>query len=234
MATESTPLCPRCRRLDQVRKVLSIVSEGISIGHFQSVNPVQWQGKTYYLPAEREMTTATLLARRLAPPSRPEKPKYEHESWEKYAPASERARVYSFAIPLALFCLVASCVVAGWILTALFGENVGGGEMVLGYVIWAAISTGSVIIVFLLMALLARVFPPLLKWYGDSAATKKAHATAKSIAQARYAKRLQAYEQWPRAIARWNALYYCARDDGVFLEGSRLVPVEQMHAFLYE
>lgn len=41
--------------------------------------------------------------------------------------------------------------------------------------------------------------------------------------------------RWQRAIARWDQLYYCARDDGVLIPGqSRLVPVDQMTSFLYE
>jgi hypothetical protein len=41
--------------------------------------------------------------------------------------------------------------------------------------------------------------------------------------------------RWKRAIARWNQLYYCSRDDGVFIPGqSHFVPVDQMTDFLYE
>jgi hypothetical protein len=36
------------------------------------------------------------------------------------------------------------------------------------------------------------------------------------------------------ATARWNQLYYCYRDDGIFTEYSRFVPTEQMGQFLIE
>jgi hypothetical protein len=40
--------------------------------------------------------------------------------------------------------------------------------------------------------------------------------------------------RWERAVARWKSLYYCSRDDGVFLaHDSFLVPVAQMNDFLY-
>jgi hypothetical protein len=42
------------------------------------------------------------------------------------------------------------------------------------------------------------------------------------------------YERWQRAYERWQQLYYCARDDGVFLpKEARFVPIEQMEALLY-
>lgn len=41
-------------------------------------------------------------------------------------------------------------------------------------------------------------------------------------------------EAWQRAMSRWKALYYCSRDDGVFLPSqSVLVPLSQMKPFLY-
>lgn len=42
------------------------------------------------------------------------------------------------------------------------------------------------------------------------------------------------YQQWERASARWQRLYYCFRDDGVFLDGQTLlVPAGQMRFWLY-
>ena len=40
---------------------------------------------------------------------------------------------------------------------------------------------------------------------------------------------------WQRAVDKYDRLYHCRRCAGVFLEGqNRLVPLEQMHSFLYE
>jgi hypothetical protein len=39
---------------------------------------------------------------------------------------------------------------------------------------------------------------------------------------------------WKRAMVRWNRLYYCARDDGVFdPEDGIFVPTEQMMDYIY-
>lgn len=52
-------------------------------------------------------------------------------------------------------------------------------------------------------------------------------------------KRRRKFEQeiaiWKEVIRKWNRLYYCARDDSVFILGQNpFVPVDQMTAFLYE
>jgi hypothetical protein len=39
---------------------------------------------------------------------------------------------------------------------------------------------------------------------------------------------------WTAAMNRWDALYYCARCDGVFIPGQdKLVPSKKMHEFVY-
>ncbi|MBE2183482.1 MAG: hypothetical protein IAE89_08665 [Anaerolineae bacterium] len=41
-------------------------------------------------------------------------------------------------------------------------------------------------------------------------------------------------EQWKRALARWEELYYCYRDDGVFLPNHAVfVPIARMKQYLY-
>jgi hypothetical protein len=45
----------------------------------------------------------------------------------------------------------------------------------------------------------------------------------------------QRYAQWQRAMEKYKTLQYCSRCAGVFLEGqNRIVPLEQMQAFLTE
>jgi hypothetical protein len=40
---------------------------------------------------------------------------------------------------------------------------------------------------------------------------------------------------WGQAKSKWSQLWYCARDDGVFIAGQRrLIPAEQTQAFIYE
>jgi hypothetical protein len=50
-----------------------------------------------------------------------------------------------------------------------------------------------------------------------------------------WARVRRALPAWERAVARWYDLYYCGRDDGVYLpERAELVSVELMGTLLYE
>jgi len=41
--------------------------------------------------------------------------------------------------------------------------------------------------------------------------------------------------RWERAMQRWSALYYCARDDGVFIPSENtFVPITQMMDYIYQ
>lgn len=52
--------------------------------------------------------------------------------------------------------------------------------------------------------------------------------------ESQQASRQAADERVKRGIARWMKLYYCARDDGVFLPGGdELIPADQMAGYLY-
>jgi len=57
----------------------------------------------------------------------------------------------------------------------------------------------------------------------------------KRLAREKWERECPALVAWRRACARWNQLYYCARDDGVFIPGqTRLIPVDRMRDFLYQ
>ena len=51
--------------------------------------------------------------------------------------------------------------------------------------------------------------------------------------QAALAKRQAATEMVKKGIEKWMKLYYCAREDGIFLPGSgEMLPLDQMHWYL--
>jgi hypothetical protein len=40
---------------------------------------------------------------------------------------------------------------------------------------------------------------------------------------------------WEKAVVKWNSLYYCARDDGVFLPGENIfIPTSELSTYLYQ
>ena len=47
-------------------------------------------------------------------------------------------------------------------------------------------------------------------------------------------ERLAKAQKWERAMNRWERLYYCARDDGVFIPGETpFIPMNKVQEFLY-
>ncbi len=63
---------------------------------------------------------------------------------------------------------------------------------------------------------------------------RKVHAEARDREVEALASQAAGRAVWERAMARWQELYYCARDDRVFIPGEhQAVPVAQMHDLLY-
>lgn len=214
-------VCPNCGQLDAIRRVYSIVTEGISVGSYQGVAPLQLQDKTYYFLAQRGMASSTLLAQRLAPPTRPEKPRdykhYEHEAWWEHSPSSVKLINVGFMGVIMVFMAI------GCIATLLILEVIR--NLVRTSDDWLYWLLGIVIGMFLVIIVPAIVLAILVKLFGgpaDISVVKQVNETSARIARARYSEALRQYEQWPQALAKWrDELYYCARCDGVFTKGSR-------------
>lgn len=71
MNAETAPICPRCGQLDAVRKVSSIVKEGVSVGEYEAYYPGQIAGKPLNIPVRKQMVSTTELAQKLKPPVKP-------------------------------------------------------------------------------------------------------------------------------------------------------------------
>ena len=109
--TETPPVCPSCRRIDQVRKVSSIVTEGTArVGYSDVLGTLAGSGSAVY---------QTALSQRLAPPARPEEK-------TKKQPASLETRQFGKIIMFGLVGLLGLwlavfkpvdnvvCVATGW------------------------------------------------------------------------------------------------------------------------
>jgi hypothetical protein len=62
--------CPKCGN-EQVQKVSAIVDEGITEGSYESREPYQLDGKTYYFLTKRAINSTTGLAKKVAQPPLP-------------------------------------------------------------------------------------------------------------------------------------------------------------------
>ena len=183
--------CPRCNQMDQVRKVTSIVTEGVSETRVQGANPVSWGGKTYYLPVHRAGSSVTMLAKRLLPP---EKPK------------TLGGRFWGALRWGILLAFLGCCGCLGALPLMSMGDSTTGTLGVIAGLFFIAL--GAILSILAIISL----------------------ASGKTRQQSDAEQR-----QYQRALAKWNTLYYCYRDDIVFVPGeSSFASPEQLHAFLYQ
>ena len=184
--------CPRCNQMDQVRKVTSIVTEGVSETRVQGTNPVRWGGKTYYLPAHHAGSSVTMLAKRLLPPL--EKPK------------TLGGRFWGALGGGILLAFLGCCGLSGALSSMSMGDSTTGTLGVIAGLFLIAL--GAILSILAIISL----------------------ASGKTRQQSDAEQR-----QYQRALAKWNTLYYCYRDDIVFVPGeSSFASPEQLHAFLYQ
>lgn len=221
MVSESAPVCPRCGQIDKVTKVLAIVSESISVGQYESVVPLQVQGKTIYLPSQRAIVSSNLLAQRLMWPQQPKKPERSHVRLKPTKiPREHQTHSFLWNWVIGIPAFVLSIPVA-----ALLGLQ--------DIVSWLVVFGVLLLLTFYPTLLAFRYFFPSYKAYARW--RKEDEALAKREIDLNYQEDVAIYNKWPAAVEKWQRLYYCARDDGVFVPNqSRFVPVEQMQSFLYE
>lgn len=74
MVSKSQIICPKCHRADAVRKVSALVAEGTYTGESSGVAYVQAEHGVDMIPVMQTSTSRSILAAKLSPPRKPEKP----------------------------------------------------------------------------------------------------------------------------------------------------------------
>ncbi len=207
-----TIVCPKCGKDDQIRKVTSIVTEG-STGMMYSdvLGTLAGTGSAFF---------QTALAQRLRPPSQPKKPKKSD-----YMPRTPR-RFFVFLflnLPLSVIILALLSsrisVPDNWVfgLICLFG--------------WALLAS----VLFVTELYVGAILLGWRRWLALFLGMDERYQEARKQAERDYQGALRLYMKWPEAIRLWNNLYYCSRDDIVFVPGKDgFASPEQLHIFLYQ
>ena len=217
MAIQTGPSCPSCAQLDSVRKVTSIVSEGTLVGQYEDSAPVQWQGKTYWIPVQKSTAFSTVLAQRLAPPAQPKKP-------IKKNPTSPVFFTAGLTILVVIFWAI-----VGIVLEPALGLEHGG----LNRLLEDRLGPLSIVCSLLCVSITGGVLGWVILRAFPSLGTKLQQDNQHAMAQ--YQAELRLYERYPIAIKRWRQLYYCSRCDVVFIPGEgRFAPIEKMYSYLYD
>lgn len=219
MTTPSNALfCPQCGLAEPVQKA-SVLYEG---------NTKEWQETTGSGDSRHTVTrqAKTLLGQRLSPPAKPNagiNPKW----WWWGCAGLTAFLALTFGLPLCLslaFGLVG--LIAPLVGIAAVDPSLSGmlEQVTIPGWSWAvgAICLGALLLVGALIAWRASV------WAGKTYASQ----------QANYQRRVSDTEtevaRWERAMENWRNLYYCARDDVVFLRGKRAAPSAEMQKYIYE
>jgi len=232
-------VCPVCLRDDRIQRVSTIVSAGTH----EHITSTPYEADPNYVAVQRT-TTTTLLARRLAPPPQPFIPIRRRPSPHDYGFTflSDFQRVWG----VASFSIFTCCLVFSF--WALSGFIVAAGQSP-QELAWFSSSSPVELLVAWGTLLLCAVVPLCIAVAIFTAKVVEYNeARARITPQHRhqlYLARLAEWERqvaqdeavrekWRQAVGHWaNDLYYCRRDDVVFLPGSTGVAPEQFRDMLY-
>lgn len=191
-------VCPKCKEIDMVRKVSSVVSGGTSVGRYAgptagaSINlgTRRTSVSSYYTNLTGSSWTA--ISARLTPPLQP---------------TYKSVFGIYFGIGIGVIAL-SFLLVIPWLMTVLFPSRFTIIEWLL-YLLFIMTATGVTVGAILIIVGIIR--------------EKKNKEEANN-----------AIPGWVRALQRWDRLYYCARDDGVFIpEEGIFVPTPRMVEYIY-
>jgi len=202
--------CPHCGENDKVQKVSAIVAGQTYDIHGTSIESQVYtdkEGKTHYQSSSVPYsgTQISVLAQRLSPPRKP----------------SAGSDTLVFLLVFGLWIFAALCGLMSLYVAAvmLFGHSTpyisSTSERIREAVMWGGM--------FMVFAIPAGIIGTVI--YKVSSAARK-----KKLVQ------VQAdMPRWENAVERWNRLYYCFRDDNVFIPSeNRGVPISQMMEYIYE
>ncbi len=225
---ESYARCPRCNRNDRAEKVSAILSS-----HTQNIDSEELRTEVYYTPSgqrisrqvavPKKMKQTSELAKKLSPP---EKPKPLPKPRLKPYP---NKKSNAFLIIGIILLVVSALIFTGTLLAGFmeFFEDTG------------------MFLICLIPSFLAIVIGIVLTILGivNHSRVKNKYQQAWSAVARRNRNVTQQWQEandkhmanWQKAMDRWEALYYCHRDDCVFIpEEGTYAALSKMKDYLFE
>ncbi len=231
---EAYARCPQCGRNDKSEKVTAVIaSHSQEISGMEQKNEiiVDLQGRqrvvTNSVPFTRKQVS--ILGQRLALPVEPMfEPGIQSRGFIPAGGGSSTGGILAI-IGGSVLLLVSACMVLGGI-SILFSSSDTQTQdtaimMIIGLV-------GSIILLFAGAALIALGIFLMVR----SGKNKKVQlAEYQRKVQEEIAERQHIQSAWKEAMERWNQLYYCARDDCVFIPGEKTsASISKMKEYLYK
>jgi predicted RNA-binding Zn-ribbon protein involved in translation (DUF1610 family) len=229
---EAYARCPTCGRNDKAEKVSAVIaSQSHEISGVEQKSEVitnaQGQQQTVVRDVPFTRRQVSVLGQRLAAPPPPDPSSFPPFPTPSNPP-SRRGGVMSIVLgTLGVLLSFVFAISALSSFVASMNTYSGASDLAMTGVVFAVLGIGAFLvgcglvalgIVLIVRANKAR--PELMKRYQEQVeAVKREHA------------RIQGNHE--RALARWKDLYYCARDDCVFIPGERTAaPVARMNEYL--
>jgi hypothetical protein len=216
MDTPTLPICPKCKQTDQVQKVTS--TYGLNTKEwYETRSTTDSDGHTHHYQEKHEAHTS--LGLRLKPPQQPTGP--THPGLWYGIGIFVFLFVCSMLIPLALIPF--SLIIPALGLTSFLPEISGVPTWAIPVVVFGGSGLCAVLVIV-----------GLLFWLG----TKVKRRFDRDMVN--YKTRKTVYDnddlpRWKRAMERWDQLYYCMRDETVFIPAeNKVVNADDMEKYLYD
>ncbi len=223
MTTSSSLACPNCGLSDPVQKV-SVLYEG---------NTKEWTETTGSGDSRSTVVrqAKTLLGQRLTPPPKPSAgldPK-----WVWWGGCGILAFIaITGGIPACIGLAVGVLIPLGLLLVGVSESGAVSPGMLeqLNLPEWAGWVGAACLGVVGLIVLIVGVWLTvrIVSWL------RAQYTLSMQNHQRRVAETEAELPRWERALEKWKQLYYCTRDDVVFMAGKRAAPSAEMLKYLYE
>jgi predicted RNA-binding Zn-ribbon protein involved in translation (DUF1610 family) len=229
---ESYARCPLCNRNDKAEKVTAILRSQThnTQGVTYQTQTTQVKIGNAYAPVTRQVAVpvqtsqTSELAKYLTPPSQPTPNRNFSVNDGTSSIVTVSAIVFLIIGGFLLLCPL--CLIVGVVSDLAQAQSNTLGSQVFGVLLFGVVALVPIGLSFFL-------FLKAVPRERQKNQEKKAVAAAR-----RQELRLKADEEvnrWKRAMERWNRLYYCGRDDCIFLPGNdTYAPITQMKEYLYQ
>jgi predicted RNA-binding Zn-ribbon protein involved in translation (DUF1610 family) len=231
---EAYARCPQCGRNDRSEKVTAVIaSQSQEISGTEQKNDVilDMQGRqrvvTSSVPFTRKQVS--ILGQRLASPAEPQfGPGLQSRGFFPGGGGSLTVGILAIVVG-AVLLIVSACIILGGI-SLLFGSS---GSQAQGTATITVIGLFGTLFLFLVGAAAVVLGIFLIVRSGKNKRAQLAEYQRR--VQDEIAERQRIHAAWQKAVQRWNQLYYCARDDCVFVPGENTsAPISKMMEYLYK
>jgi predicted RNA-binding Zn-ribbon protein involved in translation (DUF1610 family) len=234
---EAYARCPQCGRNDKSEKVTAVIgSQSQEISGMEQKNEViiDGQGKqqvvTHAMPFTRKQIS--VLGQRLAPPEEPQfEPGLQSQGFIPSGGGSSGGGI--LAIICGAVLLTVSVIIGLIVLVGIYNLFTSSGNQIQDTAMMAIIGLVSGLLSFLVGTAAIALGIYLVIRSGRNKRSQLAEYQHK--VEDEIAERQRVQSAWKSAMERWNLLYYCGRDDCVFIPGETTsAPISKMKEYLYQ